>query len=488
MTLKGRILAVFTALTISLLALDRAVFDYLYWKVPNEMEWDTSPWYNFLHYTKNLEFDRENRVLIAGSSVALYSALPDEIEKGLKKTSVRFYSHVAMSAADFYYYTDDILDKKPARVVYLFNPADFQLDHFRKKGNTAEYNMASWMAEYRGRHPVKMYYPGAFVRDYSDVLSRADILNLTSRYVLTVGRYRSFFFDPFDALMERHTRSMKSYHSYTGVIPDEGIWSSGWTPQKFTVSCNVPAGEFSSTVYIPEKGWDLNVRSQGEMLFSGTFSKKGWQDISFRTDRPLEQLEFFSGKSISSRMAGGSPYGREYFYGIRLPQNFCRQEIHDNIAYQRDLFLDDDRFLDMSMEEYKSDYFDRMYRDAKKRGELWRLNLIARNKTILAQAEFKPWLELEYLARAVRKLSAEGVRVILVNNPENSLELEKYGHSAWYRGYLAYMKSLEKDGAEFVDLKDYLSDPRYFIDYHHLTMHGARRMTPVYRKLTGENP
>jgi hypothetical protein len=100
------------------------------------MEWDTSHWYNFQHSRVNLKpFDNDKiGVLVAGSSVALYSALPSVIEEGLNErglqSSVRFYSHVAMSPSDLYRYTEDIVQKNPKVVLYLLNPADFQLDYF----------------------------------------------------------------------------------------------------------------------------------------------------------------------------------------------------------------------------------------------------------------------------------------------------------------------------------------------------------------------
>lgn len=63
-------------------ALDNFIFDYLFYKFPNELEWDTSPWYNFQHKIKNTKpFSfHEKGVLIVGSSVALYSALHSQIE------------------------------------------------------------------------------------------------------------------------------------------------------------------------------------------------------------------------------------------------------------------------------------------------------------------------------------------------------------------------------------------------------------------------
>ncbi|MCE9499138.1 MAG: hypothetical protein K8R21_01270, partial [Leptospira sp.] len=144
--LKPRILILFAVFLIATVGLDRIVFGWALFEIPNELEWDTSPWYNFLHKTKSIQFsEHEKGVLIAGSSVALYSALPAGIESSLKKSGhenakVDFYSHVAMSPTDLNYYLDDVISKKPKIVLYLLNPGDLQLDHFREKDGNLVYS------------------------------------------------------------------------------------------------------------------------------------------------------------------------------------------------------------------------------------------------------------------------------------------------------------------------------------------------------------
>ncbi|MEM7183451.1 MAG: hypothetical protein AAF518_21260, partial [Spirochaetota bacterium] len=74
------------------LVLDRILVARLFFYIPNELGWDTSPWYNFLHKRFHISFSSEEEgVLVVGSSVALYSALPREIEQRLQTETKKKY-------------------------------------------------------------------------------------------------------------------------------------------------------------------------------------------------------------------------------------------------------------------------------------------------------------------------------------------------------------------------------------------------------------
>jgi len=80
------------------------------------------------------------------------------------------------------------------------------------------------------------------------------------------------------------------------------------------------------------------------------------------------------------------------------------------------------------------------------------------------------------LARFVRALRARGVRVVVVNAPENPLTLAKYSESGYYAGYLAFLREL--GGPDFLDASRLLP-MQMFYDYHHLTHGGAAKMTAL---------
>jgi hypothetical protein len=124
--MKKRILIISFLFLISLQALDWILMEVLYFKLPNYTEWDTSPWYNFIHHRKKIHFqEKDNKALVVGSSIALYSTLPHLINKSQKekKLHAELYSHVAMTPTDFYYYLDDIISHDPEIVVYVFKNA-----------------------------------------------------------------------------------------------------------------------------------------------------------------------------------------------------------------------------------------------------------------------------------------------------------------------------------------------------------------------------
>lgn len=520
---KEKVLVLGILLIVAVFSFDWLVSDKLFYLFPNEMEWDTSPWYNFLSHNKKINLCKipkdmspsppcttNQGVLITGSSVALFSALPEQIELkleeyGQQNTKVSFYSHVAMSSADLNYYLDDIIAKKPAVVMYLFNPVDFQLDHFREKEGKWEYSLAAWMAEYKTRFPVKIFYPWNFIFDFYNQLEKRDLLFLASKAALFTNRYRFFMNDPIDAYLERHVRSQRHYHNYTGAIPDNGIWSRGWTNQEFNIKCELKKGIFQQSVFIPSPLTNLEIQIGKYKVFKALYKTPGWKAIKFtfplkiieahgiawsdfvdaKKSQTEATLNFKSDKAVSSKIIDQKIYGKEYFYGIRLSQNFCKNDIDENIAYKRRMTLEDERFLAMNKEEYKNDYFDRLYRDWQNRPELGRMKLVGDRKSQLASQEFKEWIELDYLRKTSLRLKQAGIKFILVNNPENPLELNKYSESKWYKGLMQFVANME--GAEFYDLKSFISDPRMFIDFHHLTMQGALYMVEKYADILIHN-
>lgn len=480
-----------------LLVLDLVIFQILYFKIPNQLEWDTSPWYNFLHKRKSIRFkEKEEGVIITGSSVALYSALPEEIENELNGHRIRynleFYSHVAMSPMDFYYYLEDVVRKKPSMVLYLFNPADLQFDYIRevKEGKGLSYTNEDKINYYKQRFPAKIFYPWRFLRDNFAELNRRDIIQFLTKYILYANRYRVFLRDPIDAYIERNFRSGKSYHNYTGMVPEGGIWRKGWTEQKFTIRCEIQNGKFVETIFIPKGHTELYIYYMDRIWNRMYYAKSGWKKLKFKVPKEISnpKITFEVNQNVSSRQINPNLYGKEYFYGIRLSQNFCKTDVESNISYIRKDSLDDQKFLEMSIEEYEKDYFQRMYFHSNIRPEMARLNDLRKKKELLKRTKFQKWPELHYLERIAKMLKENNIKLVLVNNPENPIELKRYVNTEWYKKYLTYFQGLDKQGLlEFYDKKDYIKDPRYFIDPHHLTYPGSRKMTEVYKKIILEN-
>ena len=494
--LKPRILILFSIFILATVALDRAVFGWALFQIPNELEWDTSPWYNFIRKTKIIHFtETEKGVLIAGSSVALYSALPQQIEATLKKnghenSKIEFYSHVAMSPTDLHYYLDDLISKKPKMVLYILNPADFQLDYFREQDGNLVYSEKDRLVDYNERLPVKVIYPLPFFRDNFFSLNKNDLFALLTKSFLLINRYRIFYWDALDAIVDRHERKGRSYHNYTGNEPEEGIWLKGFVPQKFSIDCEIKSGVLRESIFIPVENTKLTVKQNGSLLNEFSFPKTGWYDIGIKPkgNSPAVKLVFESDKKVGSKTIDPKQYGKEFFYGIRLSQNFCKNKFEQNIAYERRKRLDDQRFADMSIAEYRNDYSERLYKDTGIRKETGRLNFVRSQKAMIAKYPFRPWSEVNFITEIRKRLTSFGIRFIIVNNPENPIELASYSNSNWYKALLNFLRTSESTGEEsFYDAKDFLIDEKLFIDPHHLTYEGAEKMTGLYAKVIDVN-
>lgn len=494
--LKIKILVYAFIFLIALKFFDWLIFKKLYFSFPNELEWDTSPWYNFLHYIENIPNKEDpDKVFIAGSSVALYSVLPDKINKQKLNQKIQpyFFSHVAMAPTDFYYYLDKVISLKPSMVIYILNPADFQMEFLQEKDGKLFYNYYEWLRHFHWRNPTRLFYPFKFSIDYIKDLKKNEIYRLWAKSFLYSNRYREFLWDPILAYQERHFRSGRSYHLYTGSMPYEGIWQHGWTKPQFTIPCDFNLDPThlillrKESIFIPVSETTVQVSFQKNLIHEWEFKNPGWYSITLsipahllnhtnlvshpENEKIVLDLEWSMNKTYSSKLAEKKPYGKEYQYGIRLSQNFCKNELEQNIAYKRKEFLEDKRFQGMSIEEYERDYYQRIYQDAEHRPELSRLSVLSQAKILLNQHEFFLWIEIERLSSIRKRLEENGIRFILILSPENPLELNKYSKGEWYISLLDYLG--ESFQGHFFDYSRFFQDPRYFSDPHHLTYEGA---------------
>ncbi len=489
-TYKAKVAIVFLALLSATFLLDFLIFEKLLLNFPNEMEWDTSHWYNFAYARKQIKAPLEGKkVIIAGSSVALYSVLPEELFKESdKKIISKFYSHVALAPTDLYYYKEDIADSSPDLVVYMLNFADLQWEYLTIEDGTYKFKEKLWLDEYSDRYPARTYYPVEFLRDYFQVLNKKQILRLASKSLLYVNRYRHFAFDPLETWLDNHLRSGRSFQKYNGSIPREGIWSKGWTQKTSTLVCTFGREkedsifllknhtEIKVTIYSNDKN-EENVVSQTLL----NFDKSGWNTF------PWEQIP--NHKGISSALIGlevldgmGTAkeanlfhYGKDYPVGIRLSHYFCKDPDFRNKSYVRDSYLDEKRFSLMSESEYDEDYFLRILDHAEERFELGRLNTLRMRKKEIKNFTFKPWFEYEQLLRVSDFYKARGIPFVVIMSPENPLESKEYVNGTWYSGFIEHFKfSLGQNNQSLYDHTKSLIRKQFFFDPHHLTYDGAK--------------
>ncbi|WP_246028202.1 hypothetical protein [Leptospira fletcheri] len=493
--MKLKVLAAAIVFSIGSLAVDRILFYGIVFNFPNEMEWDTSPWYNFLSKRRNIEFqESEKGVLVVGSSVALYSVFPDGMfptDSFARTGSARaeFYAHPSMSPSDFYFYKEDIASKNPTAVVYVFNPADFQLEYIKKKESKLYFDEVKYFQDsVEARHQNRLLYPQSFLRErWREIgtLSKSNLQDFLVRSLLFSVRLRSFFYDPFVAWYMHRFRLGRSYHYYTGIIPDNGIYLRGWAKPKFEIECEIDGTSLKDSFFLHRPDAKLAVFRVGraEPIWERRYEKPGWHklDIEF-SDRPKTvRLRFETDTSVSSDEVDSRIFGREEIYGIRLSQNFCRKDFRRDISYRRIESLDDSRLTDMNSREYDEDYDLRLYKNQEEEGALNRLKTVRKSKELLSASDsYLEWSEMKYLRKTVSFLKEKGIRVVLINSPENPLERGTYENGVWYKGYLQFLGSLKSQGVTFHDASALISDKRGFLDPHHLTYRAALEATRYY--------
>ncbi|MCB1320871.1 MAG: hypothetical protein KDK34_11495 [Leptospiraceae bacterium] len=118
-------------------AIDILVFRNLLWQIPDESAWDDDPFYHFETHARHLKNNRdanEYRVLVVGSSIALYSVLTDRLESTLRRqfpdrnVRVRRLSHLGLTPLHLRAYMRRVLDTQPDLVIWPTNPVDQRLE------------------------------------------------------------------------------------------------------------------------------------------------------------------------------------------------------------------------------------------------------------------------------------------------------------------------------------------------------------------------
>ncbi|EMJ87629.1 hypothetical protein [Leptospira meyeri] len=494
--LKWRVFFLTCCLLGGIFLLDRILFFDLYFLFPNETEWDSSPWYNFIHKTKVLQSTKDkHRTIITGSSVALYSVLPDELnKKDISKTRYSFFSHVAMAPTDLFYYKEILLESHPDLVVYLHNFADLQWEYLEPKEGKLEFNETQWLQEFGERYPAKTIYPDAYLNDHWMELPRKTISKLATKSLFYVSRFRVFFWDPIEVYIDNHFRSGRKYHLYQGEKPREGIWSKGWTREVATLSC--PEKKPKESIFTQRPNTKLKFRfysnenslTNQKPIFEleKTYERSGWNDLVWTNlipDSPewsLVQLQVVSELS-SAKEVNLIRYGNDEKVGVRLSHFFCKKVDVKNRSYSRSSYWDDTRLVTMAVDDFKKDYFERMIRDAGSRNELWRLHFVREAKKNVNSVLFEPWLEFNRILEISDYFYKNKIPFVLILSPENPIEFAFYKNSQWRKDWISNLKShLELRGQTLIDHTEVVSDVRYFFDPHHLTYEGALFYSSIF--------
>lgn len=497
-SLKWKVFVITCSLLGAIFLLDRVFFFELYFLFPNETEWDSSPWYNFIHKTKELQSSKDkHRTIITGSSVALYSVLPDELnDKYNSNTKFSFFSHVAMAPTDLFYYKENLLASNPDLVVYLHNFADLQWEYLEAKDGKFSFDETKWVREFGDRYPAKTIYPTAYLKDFWKELPRKTISKLATKSLFYVSRFRVFFLDPIEVYIDNHFRSGRKYHLYQGEKPREGIWSKGWTKETATLVCSEkkskesiftqkPNTKLKFSFYLDQ---DSLTRKQPILELEKTYERSGWNDLVWNDlidptqNWSVVKIQVLS-ELPSAKEVNLIRYGKDESVGIRLSHFFCKTSDVKNRSYSRGSYWDDTRLVTMTKEDFKEDYFERMIRDSGSRNELWRLHFVREAKKNVNSVTFESWLEFNRILQISDYFYQNKIPFVVILSPENPIEFQFYKNSQWRKDWISNLKKhLESRGQTLIDHTEAVSDVRYFFDPHHLTYEGAHFYNSIFSK------
>ncbi len=489
-----------------LLLLDRVVFGYLIWAVPDETSWASEPFFQFEYHLQRLEkernrelhssdnaFSRKKMILIVGSSLAQYDVLPDLWEKEAgRSVEVRLFSHQGMNSYQLLALKDRLLALEPDLVILPVNMVDLRLERplvLGLMGDLENPLMRQAALDLLNRDIRTIYdyssvAPEGMLHEYGGSLSSSEISAALMKSLFLSYRFRDYGWVGWKTYLQNRFSSGRSYLNYNGISVEEGnVNHRGWTGEMFSLEVTDALHKEGMLVQAPDELFIKAGRSSVHLEWSsgecegrvrpeaGNSSsrlplKRGWQRISMNG--------LAVGHRFCFRIKPSGFYSK--FYGdrlaLRLSKNLGLSSPRKNAL--RPLRREDERYLKMSSGDYDRSFRDRIL-DFNRSGTEYLASLY-NAKTEWSGRSFDSDLPAaRSFIRFQRDLQEGGVRLLIVNAPENPLTLDLYRKSKWYEGYLSFLAS---GGGEFLDCSRLLPK-RYFYDYHHLSYYGAIAFTRI---------
>ncbi len=473
--------------------LDGFLFRFLLWRLPNESAWESFPLYNFEYRFRHLarrEKAGEFRIIAAGSSIALYSILPEKLnelfagEPG-NRTNVLMLARQGLNVFELNAIFDRILETRPDVIILPLNMVDFRLerpivldlvkdldtDHRGEALQSAESDLWQFPES-------QILDPGGYLlaaRSPRD-LGRGLFLEISAAY-----RYRSLFWDGPSQYLENRYSKGRSYENYAG-IPVEGgnITHRGWVGSNFEITITETLRREGLDVQAP----DSLFARPGENDMSGPILEiqpaearprrielqRGWQNISLSEQSPGSKVRFRVSRSFYSDE-------NDDRFALRFSRNAGRSE-PISFPVSRELRREDERYRRMTDTEYPESFARRILKFS--RPGMQYLQSLQTAKRIWALRHFDPDLPAARAFRQFQKKAADaGIPLVVIHSPENPLSREWYEKSVWYAEFIKYLS--ESPGAaagqySFYQWQDALP-MQDFYDYHHLTYFGAQKFT-----------
>lgn len=480
-----------------LCVLEFAFFRNGLWYLPDETAWAGEAHYHFEHALQEVERQPragEFRVLVVGSSVALYSVLPAELEHGLRshlrsgRLRLHLLAHQGMTPLHLRTYLSRLLATRPDLIIYPLNPIDLKLERPVLEGWMEglyaghEENRAETLAAYESylvsQPEFKEIAPFSHMRYYWRTLHRSLLAQDLLAGLVASYRYRDFAATSLGLLFENRLTRGRSYLYYAGVpVWGGNVTARGWTGREFSLPFTAPFREQGLLLEAPP-GLHRACALRGIVphlsleICDGRACKKethaltvGWQTIPI-----LESGNWL--KATLSCTFHSEEEATEL--GVRLARNAGRSwpAPRDD---EREPRSTDDLYAAMNEAAYRRSFEERLLNF--ERPGMQYLHSVQIARGVWAGRAFDPELPAAAALREiVNRLQQAGVPLLLINSPENPLSMQWHGSGPWYRTYKEFLGALAEQAPGPGRLLDLDQEFRMqdFYDYHHLTYGGAR--------------
>ena len=474
-----------------LCVLEFAFFRNGLWRLPDESAWAGEAHYHFEHNLQQIERRREVgefRVIVVGSSVALYSVLPAELEHGLQshlrsgRLRLHMLAHQGMTPLHLRTFLSRVLATGPDLIIYPVNPIDLQLERPVLEGwmqglyGGDEQTRAGTLAAYESylvsQPEFKEIAPFSHMRYYWRNLHRSLLAQDLVAGLVASYRYRDFASTAIGMILENRLTRGRSYLYYAGVPVSGGnVTARGWTGREFVLPFTSAFREQGLLLEAPlELHETCRARGIAPRISLEVCKRQehalaeGWQAISIPGRGPLIKATlsctFYSQEEATE-------------LGVRLTRNAGRSWPEPRSDERTPRSTD---YLYASLDEagYRHSFEERLLHF--ERPGLQYLPSVQIARGVWAGRDFDAELPAAVaLQGIVDRLQEAGVPLLLVNSPENPLSMQWHGSGRWYRTYQQFLGTLAEQAPGPGQLLDLGQAFRMqdFYDYHHLTYGGA---------------
>lgn len=488
-------LRVLLYLLVFVILIDRFIFGYVIWQLPNETPWATNYFFNFLYEYKKVKAKKNEKplVLIVGSSISFYSfdrkIIADTLKKEYQREfRVEYFSYPGMTPIDMYLLSDKILALKPTLVIYPLNFIDYRMHRYyllrQKHGRLNDRMIIKDALDFREAPQSRSLFPQKALHNFMSEFSLQKQAVYLSASLFLFYRYKGLMYNNLKAVYNHRFGRNTSYHGYTGVQIPERVDYLGWTGREFSFvpkSYMVKKGIYLQVVpeLIATRPFCLQLQdSNAKILQKWCYQTPGWKKIHLNPELlTYQQVKMVLSSVWIPAQATGErfDYSREEM-GVRLQQTFGSEKPRRDIYFQRQERLGDLRFKDMDENEYREYFFYRLLQDAHKRPGIAYLRDIWNAKKEYSHRPFVANVHFRYLKKWLTECQKVDIPVLIINHPENPIALELYRDSAWYRGHIDYLQKLTGKHSYFFDWHSLLP-ARSFADFHHVTFAAMQKLS-----------